>query len=582
MLGVSLGIWLWDVFFEDELWRPPDGVSWWLIVVPPLAALAIESVLYLCLRRPIRKLAERAPARSVLLVLALGPIAWLAYTGIAGAVFLAADATRGGTEFKAVLGTLGSLSAAATTLGLTGVSRAPAEGGKGLASYLFALLGGYLLLLVLIVLLSWGLWELYTAGPHSSHSLDFWFIDADLRMPWPFVGVTSGAALLVIVFAFFVKNERAAWLLNRLSIHDVYRERITQTWVISANPAPWEVSESSVHRWSRVWSRSKLSVSDLAVYPPAAPYPLICATINIPGSRGQKLPERKGDSFLFAPLYCGSASTRWVATGRGEFEYSRMPVGRAATISGAAFSPNMGEKSNRTFSILMTIFNARIGRWCDNPRTDHRRQRSALKLYHKELFANPSRDDHQVYLSDGGHFENFGLYELIRRRCKYVIAVSADTEKQGRADRHGNLADATRMVREDFGVQIEMPNMVPITRDKDGGVLSSYAVGRLLYPKARKPDGTPEWEEGILVVIKTGMIPAKMSVDLLNHWRKNPDFPYTGTMDQQFDQGQFEAYRQLGYLAGRAVGQAAGPAELGVGLRFSQVRSRFEADFPLA
>jgi hypothetical protein len=241
----------------------------------------------------------------------------------------------------------------------------------------------------------------------------------------------------------------------------------------------------------------------------------------------------------------------------------------------------MGEKSMRTLSILMTIFNARIGLWCDNPRLDHRRSRSALKLYYKELFANPSRDDHQVYLSDGGHFENLGLYELIRRRCRFVIAVTSDTEKVGQPDRHGNLANATRMVREDFGVQVEMPNLVPLTRDKDGAILSSYAVGKILYPKARLADGTPHWEEGVLVVIKTGLIPAKMSVDLLNHWRTYADFPYTSTLDQQFDQGQFEAYRQLGYLAGRAVGRAAGPVDAPTALRFSAICDRFAADYPL-
>jgi hypothetical protein len=239
----------------------------------------------------------------------------------------------------------------------------------------------------------------------------------------------------------------------------------------------------------------------------------------------------------------------------------------------------MGEKSTRTLSILMTIFNARIGRWCDNPRMAHRKHRSALKLYYKELFANPSRDDHQVYLSDGGHFENLGLYELVRRRCKYIIAVAADTEK-GEHDRYGNLATATRMVREDFGVQVEMPNLAPITRDKEGKVLSWYAAGRILYPKARMADGTPAWDEGILIVIKTGMVPEKASIDLVGHWRSEPDFPYTQTTDQQFDQGQFEAYRQLGYLAGRAVGQAASPASLSIGLRFSQVAARFAETFP--
>jgi hypothetical protein len=417
---------------------------------------------------------------------------------------------------------------------------------------------------------------------------------------------------VLLVFSLAVRNGRARWLLNVLSIGSLYRERLQRTWVIAANPPPpqttwyqrlgrrlkgWVTTpgdddaqenpeaqgQRRVHRWSWVWERGDMKVATLGKGepPPTAPYPLVCATINIPGSRGPRFPERKGDSFVIAPFHVGSAATRWFPTD-GESAYKDLSLAEAVAISGAAFSPNMGEKTTRTFSILLTIFNARVGRWCENPRRKGTKGRTALKLYYKELFSNPSRDDRQIYLSDGGHFENLGLYELIRRRCRYIVVVTADTEKAAADDRHGNLANSVRLVREDFGVQVEVPALAAITRAKEGEkagtVLSAYAVGRVMYPRAPGADGVPQWDEGVIVVIKTGIVPEQLTVDLIGHWRSHVDFPYTATLDQQYDQAQFESYRQLGYLAGRAVGRVSQPAERDLDTRFNAIARAFARD----
>jgi hypothetical protein len=255
--------------------------------------------------------------------------------------------------------------------------------------------------------------------------------------------------------------------------------------------------------------------------------------------------------------------------------YRELTVASAAATSGAAFTSNMGEKGNRTLSILFTVFNVRIGRWCTNPRRTGRGSRSALELYLKELLSLPARDDHEVYLSDGGHFENLGLYELIRRRCKYIVAVTADTEGDSLVDAHGNLGKAARYIREDFGVQLHMHGLAALERDAQGGVRSWYCVGEIRYPREVDAGGVPGWESGVIVVIKTGMVTAEASVDLINHWRQNPAFPYDATIDQQYDQAQFEAYRQLGYLAGRAVAKESLTAEPDLDVRFRAIARAF-------
>src|SRR5690606_35921431 len=67
-----------------------------------------------------------------------------------------------------------------------------------------------------------------------------------------------------------------------------------------------------------------------------------------------------------------------------------------------------------------------------------------------------------VCLSDGGHFDNMGLYELVRRRCKYIILSDAEGDENAICE---GLANAIRRCRIDFGVEIKI-GTEPIT-DKD-------------------------------------------------------------------------------------------------------------------
>ena len=162
-----------------------------------------------------------------------------------------------------------------------------------------------------------------------------------------------------------------------------------------------------------------------------------------------------------------------------------MPLARVSAISGAAVSSNMGNKTTQTLSIVLTLFNVRLGRWVRNPRLFQRssiKRPPALYLYFKELFAQASRDDEVVYLSDGGHFENLGVYELFLRRCRFIVAVSADAEDPKSEDRMGNLGNALRMGRVDFAVDVIFNDIQRIVRDpKTGKVECSFVVGELSY-----------------------------------------------------------------------------------------------------
>lgn len=557
LAGIGILAWpsLWEVAGD---W--PGWARWTFVLAPPLAAIAGPWLAVMAYRagaaaagRGKETMVAGRAARTFVLACGLFAVAWLALAALVASVWLLRGVTHEGAvrdSARGVIAAVGLSGAAMEAAGLRQLWSAGSSGEKSILTKLLVAVGGYLLLAAIIVCGTWGLFDLEQASRPA------------------FLVLFAGAGVTLIATLGAPARAGAA-ILNLLSLHDLYRARIEQTWIVAARPAG-SAATRVAGRWTRVWRRPELRVTDLGRigllgFPermPVAPYPLICTTLNIPGSRGEKLPERKSDSFVIGPLVTGSALTRWRPT-RDLEGFGEMRLSGAAAASGAAVSPNMGEKTSQTVSIAATIFNARLGLWVRNPRRG--KGRSALLLYFKELFGQASRDDQFVYLSDGGHFENLGLYELLRRRCRYVLAVASDVEPGEGPDRMGNLGTALRMARVDFGVSIEMPDLRPLLRDEaTGAVRSWFAAGRIRYP------GEPN-TEGIFVFIKTGVVPRHLPPDLLNHWRSQPAFPYDSTSDQQYDQPQFESYRVLGQLAGETVGSVSLPGEADIGARFRQI-----------
>lgn len=515
-------------------------------------------------------------AAALLVALIVGGACWL-YLSDRGFLGMEVEATQ--AWMRRALGTVSAISSALVAFGLPGVSSS-SDGGGVVSRVAFAI-GGYVILFALGILAAWASWTL--------------FAQTDLDWVGPALVVVF---LALLTFPILFGYDRAT-LLNALSLNGVYEDRIQQTWMIAARPRVTDPTEAANHlpgsvaSWHSVWNRPDLTVMDVRGNgAPTLPYPLICATLNIPGSRGDKLPERKADSFVIAPLYSGSAMSRWSPTVSLK-GISDMSLARAASISGAAVSPNMGEKTSRTFAVLTTLFNVRIGRWLPNPRPALGRgillrvlNAFPAVLYARELLGIATREDEFVYLSDGGHFENLGVYELFRRRCRYIVAVSSDNLGGNGSDTMGNLGTALRMARVDFGVEVDIPTLKPLLRNPENGrVLSYFSVGVIRYPGAAKGDETAT--TGTFVLIKTGLVDESLTADLIQYLAGNPAFPYDSTFDQQYDQPQFESYRHLGYLAASTMCQKAStwPEQAGqppegwpqpLAARFEALRYEFE------
>lgn len=287
-------------------------------------------------------------------------------------------------------------------------------------------------------------------------------------------------------------------------------------------------------------------------------------TLNLVAGEELAWQERKAESMTATSLHVGSADLGYRLTreyGGKSREYGgsghSLTLGTAMAISGAAASPNMGYHSSPTLTFLLTLFNARLGWWLGNPGKAgdetcmDESPKDALSALFSEAFGRTDRNHPYVYVSDGGHFENLGLYEMVRRRCSLIVVVDAGADPLcGFQD----LSSAIRKVRSDFGIPIEIPphddrfifSRVAATKDARVAL-----IGSIRYDVA---DG--DVQPGTLVYIKPAFYDQSEPLDVVNYAAAHPEFPHESTADQFFSESQFESYRALGVFAAGQVCQS--------------------------
>lgn len=274
------------------------------------------------------------------------------------------------------------------------------------------------------------------------------------------------------------------------------------------------------------------------------PYPLINTALNLVGGDELAWQERMAESFVLSPLYCGTNSLGFAPTGKYGSGCGRKPltVGRAMAISGAAANPNMGYHSSPAATALMTIFNVRLGWWLPNPKYEKSWMESGptfgAEWLVKELFGLTNRQGKYLNISDGGHFENLGVYELIRRRCRCIIVSDAGADPDFEYEDLGGLV---RKCRSDFGVDIEI-DVSQLKPDSETGHSKWHcAIGTIRYDRVEATAPV-----GILIYIKPSLS-GNEPADVQHYAADHSQFPHEPTLDQFFSESQFESYRQLGY-----------------------------------
>jgi hypothetical protein len=215
-------------------------------------------------------------------------------------------------------------------------------------------------------------------------------------------------------------------------------------------------------------------------------------------------------------------------------------------ISGAAISPSMGKMTRRSYRFLLGLANVRLGVWLPNPRrVDDNwkkhvfRPRPHYLLW--ELLGANHADRRFLYVTDGGHYENLGLVELLRRGCTTIYCFDASGDK---GTTFLTLGQAIEIARADLNVEVSVnPEQLKLT---DTGLCGTdYTIGHITYPNADTV--------GHLVYAKAA-VTKDVPWDVRAYAQHDKDFPYTSTLYQRFNEQQFEAYRALGHFtASRAV-----------------------------
>ena len=221
----------------------------------------------------------------------------------------------------------------------------------------------------------------------------------------------------------------------------------------------------------------------------------------------------------------------------------------------------MGFYSSKARAFLLTLANARLGLWFGNPGIDSSWHVTEPPLgvgpLLREMLGLTTERNPYVYLSDGAHFENLALYEMVARRCRFIVLSDAGCDPDYTYD---DLGHALRRIRLDLGIPIEFDQPLAATRKGQGDGNPYAAVATIKYAFA---DG-PSAPDGTLVYIKSTLSGAE-PVDVWNYAKSNPAFPHDPTTEQFFDETRFESYRSLGYhivtrIGGRSVSSDTGVA----------------------
>ena len=276
----------------------------------------------------------------------------------------------------------------------------------------------------------------------------------------------AGSALAALVtLASLVIN------INHYSLHSIYRNRLVRAF-LGASRVESKRDETK-NRFTDFDSLDSPLLHELwAPGNPRGdnwkPLHVINAALNLVSSKNLAWQERMAGPFTFSPLHCGSGSPIFSGGAYRATQARKdqdkpygapkgLTLGTAMAISGAAVSPNMGYNSSPGVAFLMTLCNVRLGWWLPNPRTENRYYWLtgpivALRPYFMEMFGLTSETERWVYLSDGGHFENLGVYEMVRRRCRVIVVSDASCDPGYKFD---DLGNALRKIWIDLGVRIE-------------------------------------------------------------------------------------------------------------------------------
>ena len=363
------------------------------------------------------------------------------------------------------------------------------------------------------------------------------------REGWLYAGVAS------TLFALYAFADQ-----NRWSLAPFYKRRLATAFAVERTGDHGNTAGEIPYDVATTLSTFGQRATELGL-----PKLILCAAANT-SDPAVAPPGRRAVSYVFTADHVGGPDVGWSSTKDLEAMLTGANRGDATllgamAISGAAFASAMGRNARGSVNALLAVANARLGVWLPSPRyiaeqrglvdppnpnragggpgTWVRRRRFIYLL--KEIFGVYDPADRFVYLTDGGHYDNLGLIELLRRQCSVIACFDASGDDIASC---GTLQQALLVAHDELDVTIDIDVAELTTR--------SVATGRIVYA-----DGTV----GRLVFAKASLTPdVPFAIRSYALRSKAQTFPNDGTFDQFFDYDQFDAYRALGHhIAGQAV-----------------------------
>jgi hypothetical protein len=375
--------------------------------------------------------------------------------------------------------------------------------------------------------------------------------------------------------------------INDSSMHNFYRDRLSKAYLFS-----WD----GKNEVQSIQHKDEQKLSGLGRH---SPYHLINCALNVKNPEESFQKGRHADFFIFSKLFIGGKLTGYCRTEDMEAIRPHVNLGTAMAISGAAAAPNMGKSTFKPLTFILAMLNIRLNYWLPNPGKIN--QNSSSDVYNsistknwaekiaatahmfkeyfnwfknnviRPLIPNPINRVGPYYLilemfgwldakswnvnvSDGGHIENLGMFELLRRECRLIIACDGECDPGLKFDA---VSEVTRLARIDLGIKITLEGLDLIREGKQ-----QHAIGTIKYKNGRK---------GVLIYLKSSLLGDNSLRDALKedfyqtsnhrndnlryddnpyvaHYKaKHPSFPHETTGDQFFDETQFECYRALGF-----------------------------------
>ncbi|QKD05131.1 hypothetical protein [Mesorhizobium loti] len=344
-------------------------------------------------------------------------------------------------------------------------------------------------------------------------SVDF-YMTLDTQAVFVFVGI-----IVVAAYLWFVLD------VNVISLHGYYRGKLAASFLIDPS------REVAV----------PIRLSDFD--PASALFPIVNCALNVPGSKRAVMRGRLSDLFSFTPVATGAPVLGYNSTRDWEKANPNLDLATAMALSGAAVSPQMGLGTTRYASFWLTLLNLRLGLWLRKPGS--KASGPGVRHLLQELTATANERGAFVNVSDGGHIENLGVYELLRRRCRYIVAV--DGESDPKMTFHA-LTNLQRLAYIDFGIVLEL-NLDDLRLGQTGYSRSHFQFCRIIYPAGHQDS---KEEIGYLIYLKLSLT-GNEGEFLRRYKLDEPAFPHQSTADQFFSESQFEAYRALGEHVGEKL-----------------------------